>query len=146
MAGSAAFAALAIPGAIAAATPLTVTCTHLSGNTTTVSISGCSGPGVTAPNNATATGKLTVSTDTIKWTNGKKSIITYKYGTVTPDACVAKTNYASTEIKELAGTKISGGTALKLVGGAGSGKVCLYTSTLSPPAPAMEVNLGNVKF
>jgi len=142
MAGSAAFAAIAVPGAIAGAVPLTVTCTALSGNATTQAISGCSGTGVTA-GEATATGTQTTATKTVKWTDGKTSVLTYKYADVKPDACKAPTGYTNfLEVTELAGSKVTGGTATKLIGGALSGKVCIFKKGTTE----LVKNLGPLKL
>ncbi len=147
MAGSAAFAALAIPGAIAAAAPLTVTCTHLLGNPTSQAVSGCSGTGIVGTTEASATGTQVTSTKTVTWADHKTSKITYTYGNVTPDACVAPAGYSKyLEVTEKAGSKVSGGTATKLIGGAVSGKVCIFKSIAHPTVAADErvQNLGSL--
>ncbi len=142
MAGSAAFAAVALPGAIAAATPLTVTCTGLTGNATSQHISGCSGSGVTT-GEATATGVQTTSTKTVKWSNGKTSVLSYKYADVKPDACKPPTGYTNyLEVQEIAPSKVSGGTATKLIGGALSGKVCIFKKGTTE----LVKNLGPLKL
>jgi hypothetical protein len=148
MAGSAAFAALAVPGSIAAAVPQTLTCTGLTGNAASQTISGCSGTGANLLNAglAPAHGVQVTKTKTITWSTKKTSVITYTYGTVTPNACVAPAGYTKVlEVQEKAGSKVSGGTALGLVGGAVSGKVCIFKQTAHPTVELVK-NLGPLKI
>jgi len=147
MAGSA-FAAIAVPGAIAGAAPLTLTCTTLTGNAVSQTVSGCTGTGAIAADAGTppAHGVQTTSTKTVKWSNGKTSIIKYTYGTVTPNACPAVTAYTKfLEVTEKAGSTVSGGTATGLKGGAVSGKVCIYKKTATPTVELVK-NLGVLKI
>jgi len=144
MAGSAAFAAAAVPGAIAGAVPLTLSCTTLTGNATSQTVSGCTGTGATLANAGTppAHGVQVTATKTVTWSNHKTSVITYTYGNVTPNACPIVALYTKyLEVTEKAGSKVSGGTAAGLIGGAVSGKVCIYKKTATPTVELVK-NLG----
>jgi len=146
MAGSAAFAAVAVQGSIAGAPPipLTLTCTALTGNQTSQTVSGCTGTAATATEAGTppAHGVQVTSTKTVTWSNHKTSKITYTYGNVTPNACPAVTGYTKyLEITEKAGSKVSGGTATGMIGGPVSGKVCIYKKTATPTVELVK-NLG----
>lgn len=126
-AGSASLAAAAIPaGSASAATPLTLTCTSLSGNQSTQKISGCSGTGK-SETGATGTAKVASSNKsaTITWSTKKTSVESFTYKDVTPNACPAVTGYTSLlEVSESG--SVTGGTATGLKGRKVSGKVCVY--------------------
>lgn len=126
VAGSASFAAAAIPGSFASATPLTLSCTSLSGNQSTQKISGCSGTGKTETGTSgTAKVASTDKSATITWATGKTSIESFTYKNVTPNVCPAVTGYTKfLEVQETG--SVTGGTATGLKGGAVSGKVCIY--------------------
>ncbi len=144
MAGSAAFAAVAIPGAVSGAPPLSLSCTTLTGNAVSQTVSGCTGTGATAANAGTppAHGVQVTSTKTVTWSNHKTTKITYTYGNVTPNVCPTVALYTKyLEITEKAGSKVSGGTAAGLIGGAVSGKVCIYKKTATPTVELVK-NLG----
>jgi hypothetical protein len=145
MAGSATLAAAVIPGSIASASPLKVTCTSTTGSATSVTVSGCTGTGaVTADaGSPPAHGVLTVSNKTLKWSNGKTSVLAYKYVLHTGSAnlCSAKTGYSKTDMVTESGT-VSGGTALGLKGGTLGGTVCVYT-LIAAPHTISVVNRGN---
>jgi len=130
VAGSASLAAAVVPGGIASATPLSVTCTTMSGTATTQAISGCTGTGAIAADAGTAPAKgtQTTSTKTIKWSNAKTSVLTYTYKSVTNN-CVAPAGY-SKFLKESESGKVSGGTATGMVGSLVTGSVCVFKKTV----------------
>ena len=140
VAGSAALAAGAIPGGIAGAvTPLTVTCTTLSGNASTQNISGCTGTGAISADAGTppAHGVSTVSTKTIKWSNGKTSVSKVTYTPASDATCptVAKyTKFLLENAKGTVNTGSAGGTAVGMRGGAWKATICAYKQTAAPHA------------
>jgi len=142
IAGSASVAAAAVPGGIASAAPLHLSCTSLSGSATSQTISGCTGTGAiaadagTPPAHGVSTG---ATTSTVKWSNGKTTIMTQTHKVVTPNACVAPAGY--TKVSEFLGTdKVTGGTATGLIGSTGGGKICLFKKTVG--GTLLVKNLG----
>jgi hypothetical protein len=128
LAGSASVAALAIPGGIAGAKGDSLTCTTISGNATSQTLSGCSG---TASSQTGSSGTSQVSTKTTTWVTGKTSVESYSYKELTgkKDHCPAPAaGYtAVAEVKEKG--KVTGGTATLLVGSKIKGTVCVYEQT-----------------
>jgi hypothetical protein len=126
VAGSASVAVVTVPGTASAATPLTVTCTKLTGNQTTQKITGCSGTGKSETGTSGTT--KVASNDksaTITWATKKTSIESFTYKSVTPNACPAVSGY--TKLLEVNETgSVTGGTATGMKGGKVSGKVCIY--------------------
>jgi len=135
VAGSASVAAVTIPGGIASATPLTLSCTSLSGSETAQSISGCTG---TASKETGSKGTSTVKNNlakktgvaTVKWTTGKTSIESYSYKELfgSSNKCAAKTSYSKVAEAPETG-KVTGGTATAMVGGAVTGTACAYSKS-----------------
>jgi hypothetical protein len=130
MVGSASLVALAIPGGAASATsPLTVTCTKLTGSNTTQKFSGCSGSGKSETG---TTGTSTVAKNdksaSVKWATGKTSTETFTFKKVTPSTCPKLAGETLIEEVSETGT-ITGGTATGLKGGKVSGKDCVYTKS-----------------
>jgi len=146
MAGSASLAAVAISGGVASATPLTVSCTHLTGTVTSQTLSGCTGGGAIAADAgvAPAHGTNVVATKTVTWGSGKTSKTTYTYASVTNN-CPALTGYTK-DLKEHetghVNTGTAGGTAIGMRGGAFSGYACVYKLTAAPHTLKI-VNDGN---
>ena len=132
VAGTASLAAVAVPSVASAATPLTLTCTKLTGSQTTQKITGCSGTAKTLTGTSGTT--KVASNDksaTITWATKKTSIETFTYKAVTPNACPAVTNYKKLlEVNETG--KVTGGTATAMKNGVVSGKVCIYTRSGHP--------------
>jgi hypothetical protein len=103
--------------------PPPATCTGLSGNESSQTITGCSGN----PDAGTG-GTSVVSTNTVTWSTGKTSTETYAVKTFSgkKDKCPAEGAILSTlEIKEKG--KVTGGTA-NLVGTKLKATVCLYSN------------------
>ncbi len=131
MAGSASIAAVAIPGGIASASPLTVTCTTLTGSATSQTISGCTGPGAVSADAGTppAHGTSKVSTKTITWSNHKTSKESYSYTSSSTANCPSVMGYTK-DLRETikAGSKVVSSTndAAGMVGGALTGTFCVY--------------------
>jgi hypothetical protein len=150
LAGSASLAAVVVPGGIASATPLTVTCTHLSGNASSQMLSGCTGSGASGSSEAgtsPAHGTNVVdtgSTSTITWGSGKTSKTTYTFHSVTNN-CATLSGYTK-DLKEHESGSVktgsAGGTATGMRGGAFSGNACVYTLTAAPHTLKV-VNQGN---
>lgn len=133
MAGSASVAAVTIPGGIASATPLTLSCTSLSGSETAQIFSGGTG---TASKETGSKGTSTVNNNltkktgvaTVKWTTGKTSVESYSYKELfgSSNKCAAKTGYS--KAAEAPGTgKVTGGTAT--VNGAVTWTACAYAKS-----------------
>jgi len=146
MAGSATLAAAVVPGSVASAAPLKVTCTKTTGNASSVTVSGCTGTGAIAADAGTppAHGVLTVSTKTLKWSNGKTSVLKYTYvlHTGAANLCSAKTGYSKTDMVTESGTvSTTAGTATGLKGGTLTGTVCVYT-LIAAPHTISVVNRG----
>jgi len=103
--------------------PPSVTCTGLSGNESTQTLTGCSGN----PDAGTG-GTSVVATSTTTWSTGKTSIESYsiKSSSGKKDKCPAEGAILSTiEIKEKG--KVTGGTA-NLVGTKLKATVCIYSN------------------
>jgi hypothetical protein len=134
LAGSASLAAVAIPGGVATASPLTVTCTSLTGSASTQTVSGCTGTGAIAADAGTppAHGSSVASTKTITWSNHK-----------TDKTCPKVAKYTVTLLENATG-KVTGGTATGMVGGAFSGTICVYKLTAAPHT-IMVKNKGSFK-
>lgn len=152
--GSASLVAVAIPGGIAAASPLTVTCTHLTGSATSQHIYGCTGSGAIAADAGPPTGIYdgvhgaygtnVVSTKTLTWHSGKTSKTTYTYASVTNN-CPAVSGYTKTLKEHETGhvnTGTAGGTATGMRGGSFSGYACVYELT-THHATILVKNDGN---
>jgi hypothetical protein len=104
--------------------PPTATCTGLSGNESSQTLTGCSGN----PDAGTG-GTSDVATSTVTWSTGKTSIEAYTIKTFSgkKDKCPAEGAILSTiEIKEKG--KVTGGTA-NLVGTKVKATVCLYSNS-----------------
>jgi hypothetical protein len=155
LAGSAALAAVAIPGGIAAASPLAVSCTHLSGSATSQHVYGCTGTGAIAADAGPSTGIYdgvhgaygtnVVSTKTITWSNGKTSKTTYTYTSVTNN-CPAVSGYTKFLKEHETGhvnTGTAGGTAVGMRGGTFGGYACVYELT-THHATILVKNDGNL--
>jgi len=130
-------AAGAIPGGIAGAAPLTLTCTSLSGSATSQTLSGCTGTGAIAADAGTppAHGVSIVSTKTITWSNGKttKSTVTYTPASDATCPTVAKyTKFLLENAKGSVNTGTAGGTAVGMRGGAWKATICAYKLTAAP--------------
>ena len=138
LAGSASLAAVVIPGGIASASPLTLSCTHLTGTTTatatssTEHLSGCSG---TAKTLTGTTGTAAVKTNlatktgtaTVTWATKKTSTESYKFTELTgsKNLCPGRTGYSKVaEAKETG--SVTGGTAKAMKGGAVTATACAY--------------------
>lgn len=146
LAGSAMIAAVSIPGGIASATPLTVTCTTLSGSATSQSLTHCTGGGAIAADAGVspAHGTNVVSTKTITWGSGKTSKTTYTYTSVTNN-CPALSGYTKSGKYHESGhvnTGTAGGTAVGMRGGTFAGYACAYTKVAAPHNLIVK-NLGN---
>ena len=138
LAGSASLAAVAIPGGIASAAPLTLSCTTLTGTTTvtatssTEHLSGCSGTAKTLTGTTgTAAVKTNLSTHsgtaTVTWATKKTSTESYKFTELTgsKNLCPARTGYSKlAEAKETG--SVTGGTATAMKGGAVTANACAY--------------------
>ncbi len=147
MAGSATLVAAAVPGGIASATPLTVTCTSTTGNSTSVTVSHCTGTGAIAADAGAppAHGVLTVSTKTIKWSNNKTSVLDYTYveHTGAANMCSIKASYTKDlMVTESGHVSTTSGTATGLKGGTLTGTICVYKLTAAPHTISI-VNRGN---
>lgn len=145
LAGSASLATVAIPGGVATASPLTVTCTSLTGSASTQTVSGCTGTGAIAADAGTppAHGSSVASTKTITWSNHKTTKTTYTYKAGSDKTCPKVAKYTVTLLENATG-KVTGGTATGMVGGAFSGTICVYKLTAAPHT-IMVKNKGSFK-
>ena len=147
MAGSAMLAAAAIPvGVAGATTPLTVTCTSLTGSATSQSLTHCTGTGAIAADAGAspAHGTNVTSTKTVTWGSGKTSKTTYTYTAVTNN-CPALSGYTKAGKYHESGhvnTGTAGGTAVGMRGGVFSGYACAYTKVAAPHNLIVK-NMGN---
>jgi len=148
LAGSASLAAVVVPGGIASATPLTVTCTHYSGSSASQAISGCTGTGAIAADAgvAPAHGTSVVSTKTITWSNGKtmKEQYSYVLHTGAANTCPVVALKTKVDLVTETGSVIAGGTATGMVGGALSGTICVYKLTAAPHTISINNKPGTV--
>jgi len=147
LASSASLAAVVVPGGIASAAPLTVSCTGFTGNATSQALSGCTGGGATSANAGTppAHGTSLVSTKTITWSNGKKTHETYTYVTKTGTAntCAPKTGWTKTALIIKSGKVLAAGTTtLGMIGGAIKGDSCVYSKKVGTTTTILVVNKG----
>ena len=138
LAGSASLAAVAIPGGIASAAPLTLSCTTLTGVTTatatssTEHLSGCSGTAKTLTGTSgTAAVKTNLSTKkgtaVVTWATHKTTDESYSFTELlgTSNKCPAKTGYSKFAEAKESGT-VTGGTATAMKGGAVTAIACAY--------------------
>ncbi len=141
--GSAALAAGAVPGGIAGASPLTVTCSGLAGVPGAWSFSGCAGTafgltgatGTTVPINPT---KLKIT-----WVTTKTSKVLYSTTTAPPSsACPIVSGLTAVGILKETG-KVVGGNATLMIGGLYQLKACEYSN--STGIISAYALLGNVK-
>ena len=148
LAGSATLAAVAVPAVDAGAvTPLTVTCTSLTGSATTQKISGCTGNGAIAADAGVAPAKGTsvASTKTITWSNNKKTKTTYTYKAGSDASCPTVAKYTKDLLEVAKGSVVkSGTTTTGMVGGAFSGTICIYKLTAAPHTLLVK-NKGSFK-
>jgi alpha-tubulin suppressor-like RCC1 family protein len=107
--------------------PLKVTCTKVTGSETSQAISGCTGPGTVVTK---TTGTFTASTKTIKWATSKTSVLKVTYKDSSATTCPTVSKYTKDFLETESGT-VTGGVAA-MVGGAVSGKYCVYKLTASP--------------
>jgi len=120
MAGSASLAAVIVPGSVAGAAQLTVSCTVLTGNTVTQTTSGCTGSdvaqtgshGTITPHVNTKTHK---GTATIVWATGKTTTETTSYVLGVASTCPTKTGYIKLA-KAITTSTVTSGSANKLIG------------------------------
>ena len=148
LAGSASLAAVAIPGGVATASPLSVTCTTLTGNATSQTISGCTGTGAITADAGTppAHGTSLVSTKTITWSNHKTTKESYSYTASSTANCPSVSGYAKLLRETIkAGSKVvaSSNDAAGMVGGALTGTFCVYKKGSST---ILVKNLGTFKI
>jgi|ERR1700722_20388458 hypothetical protein len=149
VAGLASLAAVVIPGGIASASPLTLSCTTLKGTSAAQTLTGCTG---TAASQTGSHGSVTVKnnlstkkgTATVKWATGKTSIESYSFTvlTGTNNKCVARTGYTKVAEAPEKGT-VTGGTVTAMKTGAVSGIVCAYSKSGS--STIYVFNMGPIK-
>ena len=132
----------------ASTSPLTVTCTTLSGNGVSQRLSGCRGSGAIAVDAgaAPAHGLAVVATKTIFWSNGKHTVEMIKYKDVSgsADSCASRAKYSKDYLASGVGYVESLGTTTKgMVGGVIRASLCVYTSTADPQT-TWVVNRGKI--
>ena len=150
LAASASLGTLIAAGGTAsgATAPLTVTCTHLSGNGVKQALSGCTGNGaITADaGKSPARGTSVLSTMMITWSNGKRTHENYTYSvrTLDRDTCAAKAKYSKVELVTEQGKVGPVGTTTKgMIDGAIRANVCVYKLTVKPYTIVL-VNQGKI--
>ena len=147
VAGTASFAAVAIPGSIATATVKSVSYTTLSGSETSQTVSGCSGSDSAQTG---VSGKqvpdISKKTAVVTWKTGKTTDYKYTYTLKSGSAntCPAKAKYTKLDLVTETGT-ITGGTATLMKSGPYSGKTCAYELTAKPHTVAV-VGDGPTKY
>ena len=147
----AALSSAVVPGEVSAAVaPLTVTCTTLSGNGVTQTLSHCTGTGAVADEAgaAPARGTSNLTTRTITWSNGKRAQEDYKYKNLTgkADTCAVKAKYTKEYlVNEWGYVAYNGTTAKGMAGGTIRAMVCVYRSSAAPHS-VVVVNQGKIKI
>jgi hypothetical protein len=137
------------PGAVgAAAAPLTVTCTTLSGNGVTQMLSHCTGSAavVDQAGKSPAHGTNNLNTRTITWSNGRRTAETYTYTPLVgaADTCPARTKYTKQYlVNEKGWVAFNGTTAKGMVSGVVKARVCVYHLT-AYPHNTIVVNQGKI--
>jgi len=141
--GSASLAAGAVPGGIAGAVPLTVTCPGLSGTPGNWNFSGCAGTAF-ALTGATGT-SIPINPTTLKitWSTSLTSKVVYTSTTAPPSTlCPILPGLTNVGVLKETG-KVIGGSAAGMIGGLYKLKACEYSN--SAGLISMYVGLGNVK-
>jgi hypothetical protein len=129
LAASSSLAAVAAPGGIAGAAVKTVSCAgfRTDASATHIFLSRCTGSGHHLTG-ATGTQSILSSGTPVQgevtWKTGKTSLLTYTI-TSLPNDCPKRTGYTKF-IKVSYSGKVTGGTAMGMVGGPYSGTVCGY--------------------
>ena len=124
-------AALAVPAMFtvlpasfaSAATPVIVACSGFTGSAGTATATGCnqkaiSGGGGTVTSNSTGTAF------TVTWTSGLTSTGTTTFKNIATSTCPPAFPLETADI-----SKVTGGTAATMIGGKGTTKLCVNTST-----------------
>ena len=162
LAGSASLAAVAIPGGIASATALTVSCKTMTGtgasvtSSDTLHFSVCSGTG-SSETKTTGTGVVVTNhkqpsgsgTDTVTWASKEKSVVSFTYTetsnptTVKKDCKAVTGDTAVAYVTDTGSVIAKGTTTTKMVGGKTSGKSCVY---LTKTHSVYEVGIGSQVF
>ncbi len=142
--GSASLAAVSVPGGIASASPLTVSCTGLTGAPVTWNFSGCTGSGFALTGATGASVPLNATHLKITWVTGNTSKVVYASATTAPStACPIMSGLFNVGVLHEVG-KVVGGTAAGMIGGAFKLKACEYSTTASGPA-SLWVGVGHQK-
>ena len=143
VAGSASVAAGVVPGGIAGAVPLTVTCPGLAGTPGNWSFSGCAG---TAFALTGATGTSTPINPTklkITWATAKTSKVLYASTTSGPSTlCPIVPGVTNVGVLKETG-KVFGGSATAMIGGLYKLRACEYSN--STGVISLYVGLGSQK-
>jgi len=127
---------VAAPGIAGAKTkPVTGTCSSLSGNATSQTLSGCTDPadtggtGVSTTTSEAISGSTVSGTDSVTWSTSKTSTESFT-GTLKSgkaDKCTAGAGQTNLyEVKEKG--SVTGGTATDLVGGKTKGTICVFST------------------
>ncbi len=128
---TASWVAVTVPGGVASASPVTVTCSKFTGDKATQKLTGCSGSGKSQTGaSGTSVAASNDESATIRWATGKTTAEKYSYKGVKPNECPAVSGYKKfLEVTESG--SVTGGSATELKGGRVSGKVCIYTKDSS---------------
>lgn len=130
--------ALAIPGSAAWAKkpkPVTGTCSSLSGNETSQTLSGCTDPadtgggGTSTTTSETVSGSTVTGTDSVSWNTSLTSTESFsgKLKSGKADKCTPSSGQTNLyEVKEKG--KVTGGSAMDLIGGKTKGTVCVFST------------------
>jgi hypothetical protein len=128
---------VAMPGVASAKTkPVTGTCSGLSGNSTSQTLTGCTDPadtgggGVSTTTSETVTGSTVAGTDSVTWNTSKTSTESFTGALKSGkgDKCTPTSGQTNLyEVKEKG--KVTGGTAADLVGGKTKGTICVFNTS-----------------
>ncbi len=125
-----------------------VTCSRLLGGQVGQKISNCTGSGAIATDagKSPARGTSVVSTRTINWSNGKKTVLSYTYvdHSGKADTCAIRAAYTK-DYQTIEKGQVSkpGTTTRGMVGGTVRATLCLYELTKAPHT-VFVVNQGKI--
>jgi hypothetical protein len=143
LAGSASLAAAAVPGGVASAVPLTVSCAGLTGTSGTWSFSGCSGTAIGLTGASGTSVPINPTKLKITWATSQTSKVLYASNTTGPStACPIVTGLTNVGVLHEVG-KVVGGSAVGMIEGLFKLKACEYSN--STGVVSLWMGLGNQK-
>jgi len=141
--GSASLAAGAVPGGIAGAVPLTVTCPGLAGTPGNWTFNGCAGTAFVLTGATGTSVPINPTTLKITWSTSLTSKVVYTSTTAPPSTlCPIVPGLTNVGVHKEIG-KVVGGSAAAMIGGLYKLKACEYAN--STGIISLYVGLGNQK-